>query len=89
MRLFAISDLHLPGGDDKPMNVFGQHWDNHFERIAADWRERVAQEDAVLIPGDISWAMNLKDTVYDFDYLSKLKGRIVICRGNHDYWWDT
>ena len=23
MRLFAIGDLHLPGGDDKPMDVFG------------------------------------------------------------------
>ena len=56
MRLFAISDLHLPGGDDKPMNVFGSHWDDHFEKISRDWRERVKDDDVVLIPGDISWA---------------------------------
>ena len=24
MRLFAISDLHLPGGQEKPMDVFGE-----------------------------------------------------------------
>lgn len=51
MRLFAIGDLHLPGGDDKPMNVFGPHWEGHFDRIRADWRARVGEEDCVLIPG--------------------------------------
>ena len=30
MRLFAIGDLHMPGGDDKPMDVFGSKWDRHF-----------------------------------------------------------
>ena len=89
MRLFAISDLHLPGGDDKPMNVFGQHWDNHFERIAADWRERVAQEDAVLIPGDISWAMQLKNALPDLQAIGELPGRKVILKGNHEHWWNT
>ena len=89
MRLFAISDLHLPGGDDKPMNVFGQHWDNHFERIAADWRERVAEEDAVLIPGDISWAMQLRNALPDLQAIGELPGRKVILKGNHEHWWNT
>ena len=84
MRLFAISDLHLPGGDDKPMNVFGQHWDNHFERIAADWRERVAEEDAVLIPGDISWAMPLKNALPDLQAIGELPGRKVMSSRDRD-----
>ena len=54
MSIFAIGDLHLPGGDKKPMDVFGSHWEHHFERICADWRSRVKPEDIVLIPGDIS-----------------------------------
>ena len=51
MKLFAIGDLHMPGGDDKPMDVFGDHWETHGARIFANWRERVGEADAVLIPG--------------------------------------
>ena len=65
MSIFAIGDLHLPGGDKKPMDVFGSHWEHHFERICADWRSRVKPEDIVLIPGDISWAMQLGDALSD------------------------
>ncbi len=61
MKLFAIGDLHLSHSSNKPMSIFGPNWDNHAERIAAAWRERVSDEDAVLIPGDISWAMQLDE----------------------------
>lgn len=89
MRLFAIADLHLPGGDDKPMNVFGPHWEHHFDRIRDDWRSRVGSDDIVLIPGDISWAMYLKDAQPDLDAIAGLPGRKVLLRGNHDYWWSS
>ena len=48
MAVYAISDLHLPARV-KPMDVFGEHWKNHFERIQADWRARVGAEDVVLV----------------------------------------
>ena len=51
MKLFAIGDLHLSHSSNKPMSIFGPNWDNHAERIAAAWRERVSDEDAVLILG--------------------------------------
>lgn len=89
MRLFAIGDLHLPGGDDKPMNVFGQQWDGHAERIFADWRSRVQPEDVVLIPGDITWAMQLKAALPDLQAIGELPGRKVLVKGNHDYWWSS
>ena len=89
MKLFAIGDLHLPGGDDKPMNVFGSHWDNHFERISQDWRTRVGEEDTVLIPGDISWALQLRDAVPDLQAIAALPGRKVLTKGNHEYWWNS
>ena len=89
MKLFAIGDLHLPGGDDKPMDVFGQHWEGHFERISQDWRERVAEDDVVLIPGDISWAMQLEHAKPDLEAIAALPGRKIIMKGNHDYWWNT
>ena len=87
MAVFAIGDLHLPGGDDKPMNVFGPHWDGHFERIQADWRSKVRPEDTVLIPGDISWAMQTKDALPDLLAIGALPGKKILLRGNHDYWW--
>ena len=87
MRLFAIGDLHLPGGQEKPMDVFGDHWEGHFERIAEDWRARVTDKDMVLIPGDISWAMQLSDAVPDLEAIGNLPGRKVLIKGNHDYWW--
>ena len=88
MRLFAIGDLHLPGGQEKPMDVFGEHWEGHFERIAAHWRTCVTEEDVVLIPGDTSWAMQLKDAVPDLQSIGALPGRKVLIKGNHDYWWE-
>ena len=73
----------------KPMDVFGPHWEHHFERIAADWRARVRAEDLVLIPGDISWAMQLEHALDDLRCIAALPGRKLILRGNHDYWWSS
>ena len=87
MRLFAIGDLHLPGGDEKPMEVFGDHWEGHFARISQDWQARVTDEDAVLIPGDTSWAMQLPAAVPDLQAIRALPGRKLLIKGNHDYWW--
>lgn len=89
MKVFAISDPHLSLAHPKPMNIFGASWDNHFERMQAHWRERVAPEDLVLIPGDISWAMKLEDARPDLEALGALPGQKVILRGNHDYWWSS
>ena len=71
------------------MDVFGAHWEGHFSRIAQDWQNRVGEEDVVLIPGDISWAMQLKDALPDLRAIGVLPGKKVILRGNHDYWWGS
>lgn len=89
MAIFAIGDLHLPGGGVKPMDVFGAHWENHFEHICESWRAQVAQEDTVLIPGDISWAMYFEDAKADLMRIAELPGRKILLRGNHDYWWNS
>lgn len=89
MRLFAIGDLHMSGGDDKPMDVFGSQWDRHFFHISENWRRIVREEDAVLIPGDISWAMQLQDAEADLQEIGALPGLKILCKGNHDYWWNS
>lgn len=88
MAVYAISDLHLPARE-KPMSVFGAHWDNHFEKISADWRASVRSEDIVLLPGDLTWAMRLEDAAEDIRRVGDLPGRKIILRGNHDYWWSA
>jgi len=89
MRLFAIGDLHMSGGDDKPMDIFGIQWDRHFDHISENWRRLVGNEDIVLIPGDISWAMQLRDAESDLWTINGLPGLKVLCKGNHDYWWNS
>ena len=89
MKIFAISDLHLPAGDNKPMDIFGSHWERHFERISEDWRNRVTEDDIVLLPGDLSWAMRLDQAKTDLESVGKLPGRKILIRGNHDYWWSS
>lgn len=89
MRLFAISDLHLAFSVDKPMDIFGGAWEGYFENIKSDWTSRVTDDDVVLIAGDISWAMKLSDAQIDLNQIGKLKGKKVIIRGNHDYWWTS
>ncbi len=89
MKTFAIGDLHLPGGGIKPMDVFGAHWERHFERICEDWCARVAEQDVVLIPGDISWAMHQAEAEADLQSIGRLPGRKILLRGNHDYWWSA
>ena len=89
MAIFAIADLHLSFNENKPMNIFGEKWQNHEEKIQKDWIEKVTEQDTVLLPGDFSWSMYLKDTKADFEYLNQLPGRKILLKGNHDYWWST
>lgn len=89
MKVYAISDLHLSINNPKPMDIFGEVWNNYLEEIEASWNETVADDDIVLIAGDISWAMTLDGVVPDLEYLGGFKGKKVLLRGNHDYWWHS
>jgi predicted phosphohydrolase len=88
MSLFAIADLHLSLGGDKPMDVF-EGWKDYTVRLEKNWRAVVGNEDTVVIAGDISWAMKLEDAVKDFEFIHALPGKKLILKGNHDYWWST
>ena len=87
MSIFAISDLHLSFGTDKPMDIFGGNWVGYLEKIFADWENKVTDDDLVLIGGDISWAMNIADAQKDIETLKNLRGKKIFIKGNHDYWW--
>ncbi len=89
MALFAISDLHLAIGMDKPMDIFGLHWENHVRQIEQAWNTLISADDTVVIPGDISWGMTLDQAMPDFEFLDRLPGKKIILKGNHDYWWSS
>ena len=89
MSIYAIGDLHLSFENPKPMNIFGENWNNHEEKIKKDWEAKVKSNDTVIHLGDFSWAMHLKDTIKDFEYLTALPGKKIMLKGNHEYWWTT
>ena len=89
MSIYVIADLHLSFKNPKPMNIFGNNWENHEQKIKEDWQKKVTDDDLVILPGDFSWAMNLEDTYLDFKYLNELPGKKILLKGNHDYWWTT
>ncbi len=87
MKLFAISDLHLSFGSDKPMDIFGDKWAGHAERIASQWRADVGEDDWVLMGGDLSWAIDLAQVKPDLDFVESLPGQKLMIKGNHAHWW--
>ena len=89
MSIYAISDLHLSFNTNKPMNVFGDIWQEYEEEIKNNWISTVEKNDIVILPGDFSWETYLENTVLDFKYINDLPGMKLLLKGNHDYWWTT
>jgi predicted phosphohydrolase len=88
MAIYALGDLHLSHSVDKPMGVFGPEWQDHPAKIESMWNQVVTEADAVLVPGDISWAMTLQEAALDLEFIGRLHGTKLLIRGNHDYWWN-
>jgi len=89
MALYTISDLHLGFNVEKPMDIFGDKWKNHSDKIKENWLSKITEEDMVLIAGDISWSLKEQDSKYDLDWINELPGKKIISKGNHDYWWGS
>ncbi len=88
MALYAIADLHLSLGTNKPMDDF-PGWSGYVDRLRSHWNAIVKDEDTVVIAGDISWGMTMKEALADFRFLHQLPGKKLLLNGNHDYWWET
>ncbi len=91
MSLYAISDLHLSTLDstNKSMEVFGRRWHGYIQKIESNWRRLVTDDDTVIIPGDVSWALTLSEAESDLKFIDSLPGKKIIGKGNHDFWWST
>lgn len=89
MRVFAIGDLHFSRARPKPMDIFGEHWRGHEERIRDNWNAEATDDALLLCAGDISWATHLSEAQLDLAFLATFRGRKLLIKGNHDYWWDS
>ena len=89
MSIWTIADLHLSFCVDKPMNIFGENWDNYEDKVKQDWLSKVKEEDTVILSGDFSWGTYLEETTADFRFINDLPGTKILLKGNHDYWWQT
>ncbi|MBZ4686759.1 MAG: uncharacterized protein PWQ96_1014 [Clostridia bacterium] len=101
MNIYAMADLHLSFTEkfqidnlestklSKPMDIFGDKWDNHYLKIWRNWSATVKEDDIVLVPGDISWALKLEEALFDLEFIERLPGKKILGKGNHDYWWQS
>ena len=91
MSLYTIADLHLSTFDEtnKSMEIFGKSWADYMTRIENNWRHLIDEDDTVIIPGDVSWALSLDEAESDLKFLDSLPGKKIIGKGNHDFWWST
>ncbi|KZL90114.1 metallophosphoesterase [Clostridium magnum] len=89
MSLYAISDLHLDLNGDKPMDIFGDKWFKHDEKIKNNWLNKITDKDTVLIAGDISWSMKIESGIKDLEWVHNLPGTKIMTKGNHDFWWSS
>ena len=88
MSLYAIGDLHLCLGADKPMDVFGGAWVGYMDKLR-EGLSVIGPDDTTVLLGDLSWALDLKNAQADFAFIKEIPGRKIILKGNHDYWWST
>lgn len=88
MALYAMADLHLSLGTNKPMDDF-KGWHRYMERIQENWLNTIKDEDIVVVAGDVSWGMSMEQALEDFRFLDSLPGTKLLLKGNHDYWWET
>lgn len=87
MKIWGLSDLHLSFSSDKPMDIFGDHWRNHADKMAEHWDALVDHDDVVICPGDLSWAMKLEEAGRDLEWIGARPGLKILVKGNHDLWW--
>ena len=88
MALYAIGDLHLSLGSDKPMEIFGDGWKDYVARIREGFSV-LTEDDVTVLCGDLSWGMSLEESLEDFRFIDALPGKKYLLKGNHDYWWNT
>ena len=70
------------------MDVFGGRWTDYQQKIERGF-SLLTEEDICVLCGDLVWGMTMEAAREDFLFISRLPGKKIILKGNHDYWWST
>ena len=79
MALYAIGDLHLCLGAPKPMDIFGEKWSRHDEKIKNNWIKKINKDDTLI---DIPIKM-IKDYIEENFSNNKVKTAVVTIAHRH------
>ncbi len=86
-NLYIIGDLHLSIGiDNKEMDKFPSYVG--FQEKITSFLEKLKDDDILILCGDTCWAKRHHEAFPTLDFLSSFKGKKIIFRGNHDYWFE-
>ena len=88
MALYVIGDTHFSEGCNKPMDIFGGAWTGYRDKLVSALSV-LQPEDTLVVAGDFSWGMSLREALPDFRLLDRFPGKKLLIKGNHDYWWET
>lgn len=88
MALYVIGDTHFSEGCNKPMDIFGGAWTGYRDKLVSALSV-LQPEDTLVVAGDFSWGMSLREALPDFRLLDSFPGKKLLIKGNHDYWWET
>lgn len=88
MGLYAIGDTHLSLGVPKPMDIFGGNWVGYMDKLRENLYQ-LTEEDTLLLCGDMNWGLTLEQSLEDFQFLAQVPSKIILLKGNHDYWWTS
>lgn len=97
MKAWHISDTHLSfDGNWTPLKPMHERrwskgvktYQNYLDRMVQFSKENISDNDFVFVTGDIVHDMKFGETINSLRWMRQyIKGTIVICRGNHDKYW--
>ena len=79
MALYALGDLHLSLNSNKPMEIFGDGWQDYVSRLKEAF-SALRPEDVTVLCGDLSWGMSLEESLEDFRFIDALPGKKICSR---------
>ena len=71
-----------------PSEICISRWTDYQQKIERGF-SLLTEEDVCVLCGDLVWGMTMEAAREDFLFISRLPGKKIILKGNHDYWWST
>ena len=92
LKLYAFSDFHLSGDPPtKPMDIFGENWKNHREKILSAWKKTITGR-KIIVRGNhdywwntVSKMKRMTDNAFEFIFNSALSVENIALAGTRGW----